>query len=270
MTGYTVKTFFTLLLGAFSGTVDRMLLGKLVPATQVAYYNIASNVGLRVQGLGAAILGPVFHQSNRAVLDSGHEGVRRIHSEAFSLIFGWCLLAIAIASLWRVPLLRLWLGEELGQLVAPLFLPIVLACSIQVMSSISAAQLSSLNRQGALVVFQLLRVLLAVVGGLVGWKLGGLAGFAWGVQLSRTADLGQDILLLTIVGPVAWATSSAGRALTIQLMIAAMFLILRTSSTDWRIGACLGIIHFACGSIPMLYTWIGPQRFKTLVWSCPK
>jgi O-antigen/teichoic acid export membrane protein len=270
MTSYTVKTFLLLLLSTIAGTVDRLVLGKLVPTAQFAHFAIANNVGLRMQGLGAAVLGPVFHQSNRAGFEPGRDAIRRIHAEAFSLVFGWCLLSVAVSALWSVPLLRMWLGEALSEVVAPLFLPVVLACSILVMSSISGAQLASLDRQGTLVGFQLARVSLAVIGGLAGWKFGGLPGFAWGVLLSRIADIGQDLLLTSMVGPVAWMTVSSRRTLMIQAGITSIFLAIGVFSTDWRIRAFLGILHLACGAIPLLNTWMGAGRSKAVSWSSKK
>jgi O-antigen/teichoic acid export membrane protein len=256
MAAYTAKTFIGLLVSSVSGAMDRMILGRIVSGTEFANYNIGTNAGLRMQSLGASILGPVFHQSNRAIADSDTAEIRRIHREAFSLVFGWCVLPVIVVWIWRDSLLRLWLGRDLSLMVAPIFLPVVLAAAVQVTFSISAAQLSSLDRQGSVVMTQAFGIVLSVVGGLIGWRSSGLSGFAWGIAFSRLAGFVQDILLMRIVGRLGWLTGVAARIIAVQVAISIPPFVMSRFISDWRISAAVGITHTLIGSIPLINQWL--------------
>ena len=90
---YTGKTFATLIVSSFLGSVDRLLLGKLASTTAFASYMVATNVGGRIQGLSGAIMGPVFHNTSRAVGAESRTSAAAVFNETFRFTFGWYLLA---------------------------------------------------------------------------------------------------------------------------------------------------------------------------------
>jgi hypothetical protein len=140
MATYTSKTFATLVAGGTLGSIDRLVLGKLASIADFANYAICANVGGRLQVLGTAVMGPVFNNTSRSV-GGGRETSAAIYNEMFHFTFGWYLLAAIWTTVWHPVLLRLWLGQELGAQVAPVFTPLVVAFCITAMANISGAQL---------------------------------------------------------------------------------------------------------------------------------
>ncbi len=67
MLPYTLKTFAQLISRSVIGSLDRVMLGRLSPASDFAAYNVLLNIGSRVQGLSQAAMGPVFCYTTRGV-----------------------------------------------------------------------------------------------------------------------------------------------------------------------------------------------------------
>ncbi len=198
MMGYTLKIFLNLVLGAFSGGLDRIVLGKIAPAADFTYYNVALNAGSRLQGLGSAAMAPVFHSTNRGVGQGDKLGIGAVYVQGFRFLFRWMLHGCCIVLVWHHQLLQLWLGHDLGEHVAPLFVPIFFGCAISVVMSVSAAQMPALGRVHTLTMFQVAQAVVTAIAVYLGWTLGGIVGVAWGFLLSRIVGIAQDLFVATV------------------------------------------------------------------------
>jgi O-antigen/teichoic acid export membrane protein len=238
MAAYTAKTFATLLANSFFGSVDRLVLGKLAPPVQFASYTICANAGGRILGLSAAMMGPVFSNTNRAVGRGTHESVSAVYNEVFNFIFPWCALISIWAFLWHPVLLRVWLGEQLGERVAPLFSPIVIGCCLTAISNISTAQLGSLNRVGTGLFFNTAAGIALIIGVFVGWRWNGVAGVAWAFLASRAVLVAQDLFVIRLTNAGGWLASRTWKILAIQVVTGLGFSsawLLRPITSRWQI-----------------------------------
>lgn len=219
MAAYTAKTFASLVVGSFLGSADRLILGKLAPAFDFTNYSICSNVGGRILGLSASVMGPVFHNTNRAVGRESGESMAAVYNEIFDFTFPWYALLSIWIWLWHPVLLRLWLGENLGGAVAPILVPIIIGCCLTGVSNISTAQLGSLNRVGTSLIFSILTGALLVVGVIAGWRWNGVVGVAWAFLVSRVVLVVQDLFVIRLVGAGGWLAASTWKHLAVQMAI---------------------------------------------------
>jgi hypothetical protein len=120
-------------------------------------------------------------------------------------------------------LLRLWLGEDLGGQISSFFVPIIVGCCLTAISSISCAQLGSLNRLGLLLFFGAMTGLLLVGGVWLGWRFWGIAGAAWGFLFSRVALIAQDLAVVRIIGAGGWLSSKTWKQVAGHLLVALGF-----------------------------------------------
>lgn len=244
MAAYTGKTFLTLLVNSLLGSVDRLLLGRLASAADFAHYNISTNVGGRISGLSAAVMGPVFHNTSRAVGDSSRATPAQIYNETFRFMFGWYLLAAVWATVWAKPALTLWLGSDLGLQVEPIFAPIIIAFCLTAISNISGAQLGSLNRVGTGIFFHAAAGLLLALGVWVGWKMGGIQGVAYGFLASRLALVAQDFFVITLIKGGGWLAFSTWIQIVIQALVGLLFHFLsRFTGNEIHLIFALAILH---------------------------
>lgn len=193
MASYAFKTFASMVAGSFFGSIDGFILGKFASTSDFANYtNGAANVGKRLQNLGVGVMGPVFHNTTRA-LGGGHEKKpAAIYNETFDFVFSWYLLAAIGAAIWHPVLLRIWLGADRGMQVSPFFTPVVVAFCLTAISNISAAQLGALNRVGTSLGFSVAAGLLTAAGVYIGWRMAGVTGVAYrlSVQSNRIPRTG--------------------------------------------------------------------------------
>jgi O-antigen/teichoic acid export membrane protein len=228
MASYTGKTFASLIVGSLSGSADRLVLGKLAPPVDFTNYAICTNAGARIQGLSVAVMGPVFHNTSRAVGSGNRESIAAVYDEIFDFTFPWYALVSIWGSIWSPVLLRLWLGEKLGAMILPLFAPIIIGCCLTAISNISAAQLGPLNRVGTGLVFQILLCLLLVTGVYWGWHWYGIVGVAWAFLFSRVILIGQDLFVIRLVKAGGWLAVKTWKHLALQIAIGCCFF-----STAW-------------------------------------
>ena len=253
MGSYTGKTFATLLVGSFLGSVDRLLLGKLAPATVFASYTVATNVGGRIQGLSVAIMGPVFHNTSRAVGSEGKSSPAAIYNETFRFTFGWYLLASVWISVWHPFLLNLWLGPVRGANVALVFAPIIVAYCFSAVSSISAAQLGPLNRVGTGLFFNVFTGLLTAVCVYGGWTMAGAQGVAYGYLLSRAGLVAQDLFVIRLIHAGGWLSRETWVHIFNQCSLGGIFYFLsRAHPTSLLWLGALAALHGAGVSVWLL------------------
>lgn len=229
MAVYTGKTFLALITGSVFASIDRLVLSRFASAAGFSYYTFCSNVGGRLQGLGGAVMGPVFHNTNRAVSGGGKSSSAEIYNEMFHFMFGWYALASIWTALWHPVLLRVWLDvwrgneHELAEKVAPLFTPIILAYCITAMSSISAAQLSALNRMGTAIGFIVASGMLTATGVYFGWTSAGAVGVAYGFLASRIASIAQDLFVIRLINAKGWLDARTWQTMAAQCLLAGVF-----------------------------------------------
>ncbi len=223
MSGFTAKTFLTLLVNSILGGLDRLALGRLAPPVDFAHYTICSNVGIRLSGFSSAIMGPVFGQSSRAVGGGGRSKTAAIYDESFDLMFGWLVLVGVWLITWKHPLLRLWLGTELGEATEALLPPLVVAYCLTSLANVSGAQLGPLDRVGAGLLIHILAGVLVALCVYLGWRWAGIVGVAWGFLISRVALLGQDLFVARLVGAKGWFHFSRWLHLLVQVAIGVAF-----------------------------------------------
>jgi O-antigen/teichoic acid export membrane protein len=221
MSVFTGKTTLSLICGALFGSIDRLLLGKLAPAADFAQYNIAANVGNRIQGLSGAIMGPVFCNTNISL--ARDSSVARIYNDSFSLVFGWYLHVAMWTVVWYPLLLRVWLGSEVGAAVGTVFPILLIGSCLNAIASISASQMGPLNRMGTLTVFQTGTGLLTAGGIYVGWKMAGMVGVAWGYLFGRLGDVVQDLYVIRFIGAGGWRSLTTWRMVAGQGGVALFF-----------------------------------------------
>ena len=230
MSGFTAKMFVNLLEGAIFSNIDRYLLSAWTSAAQFVPYYMGSNIALRLQGLSASVMAPVLHNTSR-VLDASRAAAGRIYDDAFAFMFEWYFLATLWLAVWHPVLLRLYLvhtmGAALGQSTAdsvgPLLTPLVTACCLTAMSRISCSQLCSLNRQGAVIGFEVATGLLAIGGVWVGYEYGGVVGGAYGYLFSRVGLVAQDLYTIRLVEAGGWLDPRTWQKLALQGLVAAAF-----------------------------------------------
>ena len=220
---YTGKTFATLIVGSLFGSADRLVLGKLAPPFHFTNYSICANAGARIVGLSGAIMGPVFHNTSRAVGGGDPKSIAVVYDEIFDFTFPWFALAAIWATIWHPVLLRLWLGNELAAAVAPIFAPIIIACCLTAISNVSAAQLGPLNRLGTGLVFMVLTGSLVVLGVYWGWSSNGVVGVAWAFLLSRIVLIAQDLFVIRLIGAGGWVAGRTWKHLGVQSAIGLAF-----------------------------------------------
>ena len=104
-----------------------------------------------------------------------------------------------------------------------LIIPMVAACCLTAIANISNAQLASINRLGATVVFASAAGLLAIAGVWLGWRTAGLAGAAYGFLFSRLALVAQDLFTIRLIGAGGWLNAGTWRTFAGQGLLAGVF-----------------------------------------------
>jgi O-antigen/teichoic acid export membrane protein len=207
MLPYTLKTFASLLTGSFAMGIDRTLLGRLASSVDFVRYDVCARMGSRVQAVGSSVMGPVFHNTSRAV-GGAKTSAAAIFDEMFQFMFGWCLLASIWSAIWHPVALRLWLdyisGKNIAAQAAPLFTPIMVAFCFAALASVSGAQLGPLDRAGARLVFITAGGLLTGLGVWLGWRAAGMVGVAYGVLASRVVWVVQDFYVMRLAKARGW------------------------------------------------------------------
>ena len=270
MAAFTAKAFASLIVASFTSTVDRLLLGKLAPAFDFTNYSISSNAGQRIVGLSVSVMGPVFHNTSRAVGRGSSESAAAVYNEIFSFTFPWYALIAVWTLLWHPVLLRLWLGQHVGASISPIFVPIIVGCCLTAISNISGAQLGPLNRVGIGLIFSMLTGTLLVTGVLVGWHWNGIIGVAWGFFFSRIVGVIQDLYVIRLVNAGGWLATATWKQLTLQIAIGVVFsatILLWPRQSFWQLAPTF--LHGAVASALLLRQPIRNLLFRSSATTAP-
>jgi O-antigen/teichoic acid export membrane protein len=217
------KVFTMVLIDAFGSNTDRLALGKVALPAAFAHYSICYNFGARILSMGNTIIGPVFHQTSRALGKGSRESAAAIYNETFDFTFGFYALGAIWTICWHPIFLRLWLGSELALQVSPAFPQLVIAFCFSGISAIGVGQFIPLNRAGVQIGFTLLNSVCLGFAAVAGWFWGGLSGVAWGVLASRIVFVAQDLYVIRFVGAGGWLAWRTWRHLLAQCVVGALF-----------------------------------------------
>jgi O-antigen/teichoic acid export membrane protein len=268
MLPYTLKTFAQLISGSLLGSLDRVFLGRLAPATDFAAFNVSQNVSGRIAGLSVAIMGPVFNNTSRGLGGDATMHPKTVYEDSFDFMAKWLGLIIVWAAVWQGPLLEFWLGRERGGLVQASFVWIIAGLCITSLSSISGAQLGSFNKVGASLLFSIATNLVSAALVCAGWFLSGLHGAAIGFFLARTILLLQDAYTRRILG--AGYGSKELQTLVFGLTCLALFGLVRFAGHffNFSLGA-LVVSAFACGALAAAFILAPYFRRRSLTPTIP-
>lgn len=230
MAGYTTKIFANLFVGGMFSQIDRVILSPLASAADFARYNVAANIGTRLQGLGMAVMPPVFHNTALAEGRGKPESTRAIFGEMFGFTFGWYALVAVWVSVWHPLFLHLWLDtltqKNTGAAVAPVFTPLVIGYCLTALAGTSGSQLSAMNRAGTALFFVVATGLATAAGAWIGWRLYGVVGVAWGFLAGRLVFVAQDIFAARLVGAAGWCDAKLWLGLLAQVALGGAFALL--------------------------------------------
>jgi O-antigen/teichoic acid export membrane protein len=222
MASYVAKNFFGLIVNAGFGQIDRQIVGRFAAPADFLYYTTAGNVSSRMQSLSVAIMGPVLFNTVR-VGDNNRVSAAKIYNDSFQFVFEWYLFAAIFIGLWHPVLVRLWLGQSRAASIAPLLVPLVLACCFNAIANVSSAQLAGLNRLGAAICFSIAAGLLAVAAVCYGWQTAGAIGAAYGLLVSRIAYVAQDLFAIRLLKAGGWLDLQTWKKMAAQILVAAIF-----------------------------------------------
>jgi O-antigen/teichoic acid export membrane protein len=222
MSAYIAKNFFGLVVGSGFGLIDRQIVGRFASAAGFLHYNIAGNFSSRLQSLSVSVMGPVFYNTTRAA-HNDQKAAAKIYNDTFSFVFEWYLLAAIWIGVWHPVLVRLWLGQQNAVPIAPLLVPLVVACCFTAIANISSAQLASLNRLGTAIGFSIAAGMLAIAGVWAGWKNSGTLGAAYGFLFSRVALVAQDLFTIRLLKAGGWLDVRTWEKIGAQSLVGAAF-----------------------------------------------
>jgi O-antigen/teichoic acid export membrane protein len=265
MFGLSSKVFTMVLIDAFGSNSDRLALGKLAPDAIFAHYSICNNFGARILSVGNTIMGPVFHQTSRALGKGSAERPAAIYNETFDFTFGFYALGAVWTVCWHPIFLRLWLGAGLAEQVAPAFPQLVVAYCLSGISSIAVGQIIPLNRAGVQIGFVIANSTCLALLAVAGWYWGGLSGVAWGVLASRFVLVAQDLYVIRLVGAGGWLAWKTWRHLLMQCVLGG---VLFAASSAWPRTSYWQILPMTLHGM-LVVPWLFRHQLSKLIRGAP-
>jgi O-antigen/teichoic acid export membrane protein len=253
MTGFAARTMLSLVISSGSSMIDKLLLGKLAQPADFTNYMVPTNVGMRLSAVSQSVMGPVFHNTSRAIGGSHTRSPAQIYDEMFELLFGWFVLLGVWITVWDEVALTIWLGPRLAANVEPLFAPIVVSYCLSGLANVSYSQLGAMNRLGIALRLQALMGLATAAFVYVGWRAGGITGVAYGILASRSLFLAQDILVIKAIQAHGWLSMGTWLHLGVQVSLgASLYALKRTFHLSFTAQAVCAVLHGAAVSLFLL------------------
>jgi len=244
MLPYTLKTFAQLISGSVIGSLDRLFLGRIAPASDFAGFNVSLNIASRLGSLSVAVMQPVFCNTARGVGGDLSRSPAAIYRESMAMVFPWYSLIAIGAAFWSVPAITVWLDPKNAPAVIETFPWIVVAISLNSVANISGAQLGGLDRVGLGLFIQSVSSILSLAGVIIGWMLAGIHGAAIGFCLARLIWIAQDFFVRRIIEIPFAEYALLLRILIRQLTIVGLFWI----SAQWMASTPMVHLFFGIGS----------------------
>jgi hypothetical protein len=140
------------------------------------------------------------------------------------------VLAVVWVAVWHPVVLHYWLdiltGKHIAAAVSPVFTPVIAACCLWAMASVSTSQLGALDRAGTALGFSVAGGVFAALCVYVGWHIAGLTGVAYGFLISRLVFVAQDIYTARLVGGLGWLGGRFWLGLAVQSALGGTFALL--------------------------------------------
>ncbi|MHA6333012.1 flippase [Qipengyuania sp. CAU 1752] len=249
-------------LGGIAGMVivfsDRVLIGAILGAVAVTIYAIPLDATRRIAVLADALANALFPR----LANSDDAQSRNLTKVAIGTLYAMATPMVAAFIVLSDPLLRLWLGDEVGAQSAPLARILAIAGWINIFAKPPHARLQAQGRPHVVTLVTLAQ-LPFFLGGLW-WALGsyGLAGAAW-IYLARNS---VDTVTLSFAaegrverGVVLFATFAFFVALTVWLNQLAPLSIIPALA----FAALAGLVSTGLGWL------IAPARLRQMVMAVP-
>lgn len=188
----------------FLAFTDRFLIGSMLGPVAVTVYNVPSEAVKRITGVAGSVASALFPR----FATEGRDEARRLAAYGVNLLYALVTPGIAVGLVLMGPLMKLWLGQEIGAQAAPLARIFMVTYWLNTFLQIPFTRLQAGGRPD-LVTKIMAAELLPYMGGLyLSLKYFGLTGAAWaffvrmvvdGILLSWFADTGMPRLRLIAV-----------------------------------------------------------------------
>lgn len=221
LVSYGTWVSVTNMISPILSTFDRFVIGGLLGASSVAYYDVPSQLAAKMQILPGALSQALFP---RLSVQSAHEAV--ITSAAAAGVINGIITPIVITALLLLnPFLTLWVGSEFARHAAPVGAALIVGVWISSVAAIPYTKLQAEGHPNWVASVHALEVLPYLVGlwwalrqfGLIG------AGFVWTVRV-------------TIDGVLLLALAKIWRKLLMQLFTSAILIVATFLLNDLTIG----------------------------------
>jgi O-antigen/teichoic acid export membrane protein len=244
LVGYGAWVSLTSLVSPLLVTLDQMMIGSILGAKAVAYYNVPFNLVQKVQVVPSALVRALFPRlSNQASGDAKELATRAVRLIGISMT-----LIIAPAILLVGPFLKIWVGADVAGHATPVAQIILLGLWVNSPAFVPFTLLQAQGRPDVVAKFHVLEFVPFV--GLLWVALNsfGLIGaaLAWSARVTLDTSLlflGSRIgwaslveLLpgVTLVG-VAWFIAAAVQPTPLLAAVIAVGMVLGTTAWGWRI-----------------------------------
>jgi O-antigen/teichoic acid export membrane protein len=229
---YAAKTVGNLLLGSPLANLDRLLIGRWAPVSFFAAYTVAANLGSRLLSMASVIMTPVFNRATRYVGQEDYEGLGRLYAENVRLAIRLSVFALVWTTVWRAPLLMLWLGPDMAGLVAVVLPWVMFAVCVKASISVAAAKIAAMNRMGTQLVITCGIALATLVGLATGFRLGGAVGMVIGFAVSQVSWIVLDLFAGTLTKQEGWASPATWRGIGQEILVGACGWLVATAVRD--------------------------------------
>lgn len=238
-------------------SLDRVAIGALSGASAVTYYVVPLNLTSKIMVIPTSIsrtLFPRWSMQDRA----------RAHVLAFDAVLAMALLMTPLTLALQtalLPFLRLWLGERLANVAAPLGEIFLLGMWVNALAYIPSTLLQAQGRPDITAKFHAIEVVPFVAALWLGLKLGGV----WGAALVWTLRTLVDAVLLF------WVSGLLRKALPVALSAAALLLCHELALHCWgqsiALRAGIGLAFLGC---TLVWPRLVAPEFVTRVLARPR
>jgi len=178
-----IQQFFSEITAAFTGTVDRFLLGSLVHISSVTFYDLATRVSYLIFQLNTRFFLPMYPLSAELVAKKNFDQLESFFLKGLKVAIIITIPCSLFIVLFAKPLIHFWLGE--GYLLTSESLRIlIISYSLSSLSVIPSAIMYGLNKAWVVVLEGIARIFLNFVLSFILIGKIGLIGASWGLMIA--------------------------------------------------------------------------------------